>query len=809
MSKLLAEDSTAGRLRAMTELRNLTIRPGQDVASFCAVLERLGREANPGCSVEDRSLEYAQILLDNLCTWPEHCQLVAAVHRVDSRKVYEEVKHLAMSIEQSRRMIGAHYKKSVGPTWKIRAEGYQERKEYRSVGPSIGRSNGGGYLREATSAPYRGDRDSETGSTRERNVQNNSVSEARNGTAGNANRKCYNCAKYGHIGRECPRRVAKVNHIVNGRTNNDKADENESLADIIDRVRSLGVRAERGNAPMKDLVGEKMVAGVKVLNKRVEALLDTGSMISIIPIRMLAEAKDDRYNIDALTFVNKSKLAPVHDASGNRMNFLGAVYLDVEVKEGGSSTVAFHISAREEDDVIIGTNALQRLGVEVTVRKPVKDTAANRVVISKRMYVPPRGVQTVQVRCSGELADVDERVIWFSAKGLEAGVYAIRGQSTEVPVVNRSDEPMLLREGEDVGYWGTEKWHDRWEEINPFLMESKNVPGDYMCKERCFDKILLSELQGISFPGAYGRQSFGDLWNAWKIASIFIRTDVSVAQKIQYHKNGVVVLDAGALCSVLRLAYDTCTDWTEFLCTTKRIVTHPAIEENCVIDFYRVALEKLKQELKEESRAARQMKQGPVGFAGPETALLLERDGPRGGLITKVVTTYSGLKETLGNWKTFATWIIVWPMESRGQEEVMKEIINLGRNHLEEGGRIVTAWLPVTAPNEAQWKSMTKLWKILDDALLGFGGENQVIVTASNLVKDNKIFVEVGSPEGAAQFYEAYVGVAAAKLLYSVIRRRAMKFGLPEIERSMRPSTRGRGGVCGASDRPPLKRRAN
>lgn len=41
--------------------------PCQDMAAFCAVLEWLGREANQGCSVEDRSLEYTQILLYNLC----------------------------------------------------------------------------------------------------------------------------------------------------------------------------------------------------------------------------------------------------------------------------------------------------------------------------------------------------------------------------------------------------------------------------------------------------------------------------------------------------------------------------------------------------------------------------------------------------------------------------------------------------------------------------------------------------------------------------------------------------------------------
>ncbi|XGW04174.1 hypothetical protein V3C99_015375, partial [Haemonchus contortus] len=76
MARLLSYDSTARRMRALTELRSLKLRPHQEVAEFCAVLEKLGRQANPECTIEDRSLEYAQILLDNLREWPEHFQLV-------------------------------------------------------------------------------------------------------------------------------------------------------------------------------------------------------------------------------------------------------------------------------------------------------------------------------------------------------------------------------------------------------------------------------------------------------------------------------------------------------------------------------------------------------------------------------------------------------------------------------------------------------------------------------------------------------------------------------------------------------------
>ncbi|KAK6039184.1 hypothetical protein COOONC_23311 [Cooperia oncophora] len=100
MSRLLAQDSTAGRLRAITELRSLRMRPNQEVADFCVAMERLGQQANPDSTIEDRSLEYAQILLDNLAEWPGRS------------RVYDEIKQLALSIEQSRLMLDVNKENS-------------------------------------------------------------------------------------------------------------------------------------------------------------------------------------------------------------------------------------------------------------------------------------------------------------------------------------------------------------------------------------------------------------------------------------------------------------------------------------------------------------------------------------------------------------------------------------------------------------------------------------------------------------------------------------------------------------------------
>ncbi|VDL75421.1 unnamed protein product [Nippostrongylus brasiliensis] len=93
-------------MRAVAELRELKMRPQQGVADFCVAMEKLGRKAYPDSTGGDWSLEFAYILLSNLKSWPEHVQLLSALHRVRPDHAYEEVKQLALSIESSKAIYG-------------------------------------------------------------------------------------------------------------------------------------------------------------------------------------------------------------------------------------------------------------------------------------------------------------------------------------------------------------------------------------------------------------------------------------------------------------------------------------------------------------------------------------------------------------------------------------------------------------------------------------------------------------------------------------------------------------------------------
>lgn len=333
----------------------------------------------------------------------------------------------------------------------------------------------------------------------------------------------------------------------------------------------------------------------------------------------------------------------------------------------------------------------------------------------------------------------------------------------------------------------------------------------FQCLDDCFANATLGDIKGIEFPGAYARQKVSDIWTAWKVASIFVRDDLTMKDKLRLYKERAVCLDARALHAILRLAYEVCTEWTEFVCTTDAIKKHSTIEDNCVLPFYEKAFAQLKKEIADENKAVRPPKPGPTGFAAPESALLLDRDGPRGNLVTRVVTSFKELKEVLQSWTPFGVWVVVYPVDDSQDRVVIEDVVKLMRRHVELGGRIVTAWTPITEEKEAQWRKVMKLWQTIDSAIEAVGGVDQVVLTANTRELEGKLFIEAGSPESACQFYFAYQGVAAAKHLYEVIRKRVPQLGLPDIKQDhglARTPTLKRGGMSGLGKEGGPKERA-
>ncbi|XGW24778.1 hypothetical protein V3C99_006332 [Haemonchus contortus] len=135
----------------------------------------------------------------------------------------------------------------------------------------------------------------------------------------------------------------------------------------------------------------------------------------------------------------------------------------------------------------------------------------------------------------------------------------------------------------------------------------------------------------------------------------------------------------------------------------------------------------------------------------------MERDGVRGGIITKVVQGFDHLVRILEDWNSARTWVIVWPQDS-----------NLKKTTLDDLIRVI---------NEALRK--------LD--------HRQAFCTASSKIFHGKLFIEAGAPEGSAQFYSNYVGTSLPKQVYEAVRYCVERAKLPKIERPTSRAMSSRG----------------
>ncbi|KAK6016362.1 zinc knuckle [Ostertagia ostertagi] len=378
------------------------------------------------------------------------------------------VKQLALTMEQSRAMW-APSASTRKEGWRRRSAAYQqvERKReqesrgFEDSGRSVGKA---GPREENNEVGLRRLKQNEHGGASEPSA---SRGEHRGNHGYNDPRRCYNCQKIGHIGKDCPLKRPQVNKIANkpsrkpalpletvGKKEADK--EHRSISSIITDARSLGVRCELAGKEETLLVGRTVSVKAKLLDMSVPAILDTGSMISIMPVGVLARAKKSGFDVDSLEMVPRESMVPVCDASGNSMAFLGAVKVNIELEGGDSGEVAFHISDMKEGELLLGTNALEKLGVRVMLTPKEANRwskGSERVVVARRIYIPPYGKALVSARCEG-YTEEEEGVLWPCKNGIAAGVFRTRNQELKVPLINDSEDPMILKEGEEIGHWG-------------------------------------------------------------------------------------------------------------------------------------------------------------------------------------------------------------------------------------------------------------------------------------------------------------------------------------------------------------------
>nr|CDJ86979.1 unnamed protein product [Haemonchus contortus] len=224
--------------------------------------------------------------------------------------------------------------------------------------------------------------------------------------------------RFGHIGKDCPLRETVVKQIASKPPEKEQR-RSTDVAQIVDRARSLGVKAvEPSEMP---LVGGMVPAWAHLMDMRVPAILDTGSMISTLPVGLLARAQKEAFDMEKLEVSPEESMVPVYDASCNRMNFLGAIKMQVDLEGGNTAIVAFHIADTNNKDILLGMNALDRLGIRLVIRSEIgyanTEKHARGVTAS---YIPDDRTDTAISREAPKSAQRVAKVIWNTLVEMDA-----------------------------------------------------------------------------------------------------------------------------------------------------------------------------------------------------------------------------------------------------------------------------------------------------------------------------------------------------------------------------------------------------
>ncbi|KAL6742447.1 hypothetical protein Aduo_015596 [Ancylostoma duodenale] len=99
---------------------------------------------------------------------------------------------------------------------------------------------------------------------------------------------------------------------------------------------------------------------------KTKALLDTGSVISVIPVGFLKKAQSAGVNLDSMvTMMGDGKEAQAYNASGDPTKFLMRIATKVRICGAGSATAQLHVQQSSDEVLMLLTNVLGALGIQV------------------------------------------------------------------------------------------------------------------------------------------------------------------------------------------------------------------------------------------------------------------------------------------------------------------------------------------------------------------------------------------------------------------------------------------------------------
>ncbi|KAL6723983.1 hypothetical protein Aduo_018922 [Ancylostoma duodenale] len=481
-----------------------------------ARLKKIATRMQPNQNLD---FELGAKLYECLSEWADSYHMLAALEAPEGR-VFEEVQKVALRLERT------------GETSKMWNEKNVERKQHIGK-PMSGKRGKDAKMYDEPRPKFQLNKE------------------------GKPPRVCFECGEAGHFADKCPKRHSK-GKTNQGRAPNPPSDNRELAgpARLMKEKRSekmsfsthlnswcLKVRKDESDNPTA-AYGKPCYCDIELLGVKAKALIDTGSVISIIPVGLLKRAQHAGSDLDEMvTMMEDDDDVQVYDASGNPMEFLMRIALEIKVQGAGRAKTQLYIQQSKDQLVLLGTNVLAALGIEVKLH-PEKDENTNNGNLNASIYpkqtkdqskphditargvhrvlIPPFTIGEVEIS-SGQLEG--DQVFWSQDDRIAPGVCRISKGSAKISVANQGNEPWVVRKGQLMGTWTNDQWYDP---------KTADIPGDMLEMQRPelipLDQkadrvleILVSNRKSGGFP-----QQTRDLIT--KYADAFAVSDVELTQ---------------------------------------------------------------------------------------------------------------------------------------------------------------------------------------------------------------------------------------------------------------------------------------
>ncbi|RCN45604.1 hypothetical protein ANCCAN_08440 [Ancylostoma caninum] len=423
-----ARNNPCERLQLLEQWDTLRKKDGETVSDLCFRMEKLSRKLH---AEDDRDFLLGSKLHQCLSHWKDSYHLLTELDRHEG-EIYQAVKKAALRLERTQQTQS------------------KEQSDARRV------------FSDRTSKPWR------------KKEKFESRIELQNSNKGKepSNRRCFKCNELGHYASKCRKLVNKGG---DGNATAQKPSGSLQARDrrTVDKSRGgsfsthvkgwcYGIRNDTSGTTTTEAYGKPYICDVNIMNVKAKAMIDTGSIISILPLGLLKLALENGSPLDDLvTMLGDGDSRKIVDASGNEMSFLMLVATDVQVLGAGLARVQFHIQKTPDTLILLGMNALKSLGIQICMNRtqdtePCQNFCGDTATATERRVIPPGAAAILSISSGKE----GERLFLSKHERIASGVCKITSGVGSLSVVNRECEPWIVHKGEELGKWSEDAWCD-------------------------------------------------------------------------------------------------------------------------------------------------------------------------------------------------------------------------------------------------------------------------------------------------------------------------------------------------------------